>query len=75
MEVNKSKGIYTCYLLTTGFLHGGKSCSKIDMKKDKHGEPTVSYGPSLLMNFLADIYEQHFQTSLVEWIFETCRVC
>jgi len=55
MEVNKSKGIYSYYLLTTGFLHGGKSCSKIDMKKNKHGEPTLPYGPSLLITFLADI--------------------
>jgi len=38
MEVNKTKGIYTYYLLTTGFLHGGKSCSKIDMKKDRSME-------------------------------------
>jgi hypothetical protein len=75
MEVKKSKGIYTYYLLTTWFLDGGKSCSKIDMKKDKHGEPTLPYGPSLLIIFFADIYEQYFQTRLVDCIFRTSRVC
>jgi len=45
------------YLLTTGFLYIGKSCCKTDIKKEKHEEPTVPYGPSLLLTFLADIYE------------------
>ena len=62
------------YLPSTRFLYGGK-CSIIDMKKDKHEEPAVPYWPSQLMTFLADIYEQHFQTRLVDWIFRTCRVC
>ena len=62
------------YLPTTQFLYDGKS-SIIDMKKDKHKEPTVPYWPSQLMTFLADIYEQHFQARLVDWIFRTCHVC
>jgi hypothetical protein len=45
------------------------------MKKDKHKEPSVPYWPSQLMTFLANIYEQHFQTRLVDWIFRTCHVC
>jgi hypothetical protein len=75
MVGNLSNRINTYYLPPTGFLYGGKSCSTIDMKKDKLGEPTVPYWPSLLMTFLADIYEQHFQTRLVDWIFRTSRVC
>jgi len=74
VEGNKYNSINTYYLLTTGFLYGGKRCCKIDMKKDKHEEPTVPYGLSLLMTFLANIYEQHFQTGLVDWIFKTCLV-
>jgi len=60
MEGNKSNSINTYYLLTTGFLYGGKSCCKTNINKEKNEEPTVPYGPSLLMNFLADIYEQYF---------------
>jgi len=48
MEGNKSDSINTYYLLTTGFLYGGKSCCKTDIKKEKHEEPTVPYGSYLL---------------------------
>jgi len=60
MEGNKSNSINIYYLLTTGCLYGGKSCCKTNIKKEKHEEPTVPYGPSLLKNFLADVYEQYF---------------
>jgi hypothetical protein len=56
------------YLPTTGFLYGDKNGCTIDMKKAKYEEPTVPYGPSLLLTFLADIYEHCFQTRLVDWI-------
>jgi len=74
MGGNKINNINTYYLLTAGFLYSGKGFCNIDMKREKHGEPTVPYGPSLLMTFLGDIYEQHFQARLVDWIFKTC-VC
>ena len=56
MEVKKSNCINTYYLLTAGFLYGGKICCKINMKKDKHEESTVPYGTSPLLTFLADIH-------------------
>jgi hypothetical protein len=58
------------YLPATGFLYGGKSGCTIDMKKAKYEEPTVPYGPSLLLTFLADIpvYEQRFQARFIDWI-------
>jgi len=75
MESNKNNNISMYYMLTTGFLCGGKRSCNIDMKKEKHGEPTVPYWPPILLTLFSDIYEQHFQTSLVDWIFKTCRVC
>jgi hypothetical protein len=74
-KVIKSNSINVYYLPTTGFLYGGKSGCTIDMKKDKYEGPTVPYGPCQLLTFLADIYEQHFQTRLVNWICKMCRVC
>jgi len=56
-------------------LYGGKSCSTIDTKKDNLEEPSVPYWLSLILIFLSDIYEQHFHTRLVDWIFKTCHVC
>jgi len=73
-NVIKSNSTKAYYLSLTGFLYGGKRC-KIDMKKDKHEEPTVRYGTSPILTFLADIYEQLFQTRLVDWIIRTWRVC
>jgi hypothetical protein len=54
-------------LHATGFLYGLKSRCKIGMKKDTYEEPTVLYGPSLFLSFLADMYDQHFQLS---WLIE-----
>jgi len=73
-NVIKSNSTKAYYLFLTGFLYCGKRC-KIDMKKDKHEEPTVLYGTSLLLTFLADIYEQYFQTRFVDWIIRTCCLC
>jgi len=44
MEVKKSNCINMYYLLSAGFLYGGKICCKINRKKDKHEESTVPYG-------------------------------
>jgi len=48
---------------------------KIGAWSMEHGEPTPPYGPSLLITFLAAIYEQYFQTRLVDCIFRTSCVC
>ena len=59
-KVIRSNRFNTYYLPSTQFLYGGKSCSTIDMQRDKREEPTVTYGlpyyQSFLLTYMSNIF-------------------